>query len=134
MTTERDALLALADMLVDCRDAIDRAVARLCDHIETASVGHIDDAPTRPTYHYRYASDLVGNELIERWPGEWARLVKVASGPHLGPGIDLVFDDNQVQVVAPDSSWRTRTDSAHPSAVRQELAEARGALHPQDAA
>jgi hypothetical protein len=129
--TERDTLLTLADMLVDCRDAIDRAVARLCDHIEAPAVGHIDDAPTRPTYHHRYASELVGNEIVERTPGEWDRVLEVRpTHDPFANGVDLVFADGCVTVVN-DSSVRVRHDSTHPAAVRQELAETRSALHPK---
>jgi hypothetical protein len=127
----------LLHRLHELTEELSETLGRLDDLIGprfVPTVGHIDDAPTRPTYHYRYASDLVGHELIERRPGEWARLAEVRRDDPFGNGIDLAFEDGEVVTVNPHSSVRVRHDSAHPSAVRQELAEAREALHPQDAA
>jgi hypothetical protein len=101
-------------------------------------VGHIDDTPVRPLTHCRHASDLVGNELVERRPGEWARLVEVVEVGHpSGDRVGCVFEDGLTVWVAPDSSVKVRHDPFHPAVMREGLAAAREALRssaPQGAA
>lgn len=120
----------LLHRLHELTEELSETLGRLDDLIghRSVPVGHIDDTPVRPLTHCRYASDLVGNELVERTPGTWARLVEVRHDDPFGNGIDLYFDDGQCLTVHPNSSVRVRHDSTNPSAVRADLAEAREAI------
>jgi hypothetical protein len=129
----------LLHRLHELTEELSETLGRLDDLIgpRFVPVGHIDDTPVRPLNHHRYASELVGNEMVERTPGTWARLVDVRHDDPFGNGIDLYFDDGQCLTVHPNSSVRVRHDSNHPAVVREGLAAAREALRstaPQGAA
>ena len=101
------------------------------------TVGHIDDTPARPLNHHRFASELVGNELVERNPGEWVRLRDVVQPSFDGSLVGCFFEDGSKMWVGHNSTVHVRHDPNHPAVVREGLAKAREALRsaaPQDAA
>lgn len=136
--TLTETLASIAADLETAGVRLDLLVDQVATADEASTVGHIDDTPVRPLTHCRYASDLVGNELIERRPGEWARLVEVVEVGHpSGERVGCTFEDGSTHWIAPNSSVKVRHDPFHPAVMREGIAAAREALRssaPQGAA